>query len=114
MKNILLIATYFISYIPIYFSGTTERLWLSVFRGRPKDTRLDFVLLYYGTAINFLILAYCLHYPKGVNAIITRFVLIITGLDFIHLFLYAKQGFALEKLVLAFTLLGYYQLKHKK
>lgn len=113
MKNILLIATYFISYVPCLLYGTKDRAWLSVMHARPRETRLDMIALYYGFAINFFILAYCLHNPKGISKVITQFVLIITSLDLIHLFINAKQGFEVEKLILAFTILGYYQVRKK-
>jgi len=99
MKNKLLFLTFVIAYIPSYFFGTVERMNLALITIR--STRLDFVALYYTTAINFLILAYCLHYREGINSKVTKFILIITSLDFIHLFLFAKQGYGMSKIGIA-------------
>jgi len=99
MKNKLLFITVVIAYIPSYFFGTVERMNLALITIR--STRLDFVALYYTTAINFLILAYCLHYRDGISPKVTKFILIITSLDFIHLFLFAKQGYGISKIGIA-------------
>lgn len=103
-KNILLLSTYVISLLPKLFFGTTERMWLSVFHGRAKTTRLDFVMLYYTIAVNFLIFAYCLHYSNGLSKDVTRFILIICILDLFHLFLYGMQGFGVSKIIIALGL----------
>ena len=104
VKNYLLLSTYVISMIPTYFFGTKERMWLSVFHGRENTTRLDFVALYYTISINFLIMAYSLHYNKGISKDVTRFILIVCGLDLLHLFLYGKQGFGFSKVIVALLL----------
>ena len=114
-KNILLSLTYFISLVPKLFYGTKERYWLSLLKARENTTRLDFIALYYTQVISMLILAYCLHFPKGVDKRLTLFILWICVLDFIHLALYAKQGFGVTKVFLAFTIAVVYDfIKNKK
>jgi hypothetical protein len=103
MKNKILFSVFLISQIPSLFFGTTDRMNLSLITIR--STRLDFVALYYANAISFLIMAYCLHYKRGIDNRITKFILIVTSLDFIHLLLFAKQGFGTSKIGL--TLLIY-------
>ena len=114
-KNILLSLTYFLSLVPKLFYGTEKRYWLSLLRVRENTTRLDFIVLYYTDVISMLILAYCLHFPKGVDKRLTLFILWICVLDFIHLALYAKQGFGVTKVFLAFTIAVVYDfIKNKK
>ena len=112
IKNKILLSTYVISMLPSLFYGTSTRMWLSIFHGRPKTTRLDFVVLYYTIAVNFLILAYCLHYNKGISKKITKLILIIAVLDFIHLFFFAKQGFGIAKIGLALSIYFYNDVKN--
>ena len=99
MKNKILFSIFFIAQIPSLFFGTTDRMNLSLIVTR--STRLDFVALYYANAISFLIMAYCLHYKKGISQRITKLILIITSLDFIHLLLFAKQGYGMSKIGIA-------------
>lgn len=99
MKNVLLLAIFIIAQIPSLFFGTTERLNLAIFVTR--STRLDFFAYYYAVGINFLIMAYCLHYNKGISKKVTRFILIVMCLDLIHLLLFAKQGFGMAKIGIA-------------
>jgi len=107
MKNILLLAIYVIAQVPSLFFGTTERMNLSLFVTR--STRLDFFTYYYAVGINFLILAYCLHFNKGVSKKVTLFILIIMALDFVHLLLFAKQGYGMSKIGLAILIYSIYQ-----
>ncbi len=65
--------------------------------------------MYYANAINFLIIAYCLHYNKGISKTVTMLILTITSLDIIHLMLFAKQGFGMAKIGLAILILGIYE-----
>jgi hypothetical protein len=103
MKNKLLLFTFVISYLPtIFFSNTSQRINLALIT--IKSTRLDFAALFYTTAINFFILAYCLHFKKGIDRRVTKFILIITSLDFIHLLLFAKQGYGVAKIGIAFLI----------
>jgi len=88
--------------IPKLFFENDFRLNLGLLVER--STRVDFFSLYYCTAINFLIMAYCLHYPKNIDKRVTRFILIITILDLLHLLLFAKQGFGIVKIAIAFLL----------
>lgn len=109
MKNTLLILTYFISFVPSFFFGRSDKWNLSLFLD--LEYRVDYFFHFYSIAINFLILAYCLHYPKGISKVITRFILIITCLDMIHLIGWAKQGFGYSKIIIAAVILGIYHRK---
>ena len=113
-KNTILIFLYVISLIPKEFYGTDYRVWLSIFHGRENTTRLDMFCLYYINQITFIIIAYCLHYNKGLNKVITRLILILTVLDFWHLVLYAKQGFEIPKIALAILILLGYEIIKKR
>ncbi len=112
LKNSLLISTYVISMLPVFFYGSCERLNLGLFFER--DTRIDFFLLYYGISINYLIMAYCIHYPNNVHKSISRFILILCALDMVHLIIFAKQGLGILKIVFAITLLIVYEFYKKR
>lgn len=89
-------------------------MWLSILQVRDNTTRLDFVALYYSIAINFLILSYCLHYPKGIDKRLSRFILLICSFDLIHLFLAAKQGFGVVKVGTALMIVLLYEYYKSK
>ena len=97
-KNILLLSCFALGHLPVLFFGSNEKMNLSFFVER--STRMDFVAMYYTNAICFLILSYLLTYPKGVDKRFARFVLIVCYLDFLHLLLFASQGFGMTKLAL--------------
>lgn len=109
MKNALLLSIFVIAQVPSLFFGTTERMNLALFITR--STRLDFFAYYYAVGINFLILAYCLHFNKGISKKITRFILIVMCLDFLHLLLFAKQGYGMSKIGLAIIIYFIYEFK---
>ncbi len=109
-KNIVLLSTFIIGQIPTLFFGTVKRFNLALFVER--STRLDFFALYYANAINFLILAYCLHYSKNISKKVTRFILIITSLDMIHLVGFAKQGYGMSKIGIALMIYFSYEYKN--
>ena len=95
-KNIILFSTFLIGQIPSLFFGSKLRYNLSLFIER--STRIDFIALYYANAINFLILAYCVHFNKNIDQRISKFILIVTIVDFFHLFLFASMGFGMAKI----------------
>lgn len=99
MKNILLILTVVISQVPTMFYGRTERLNLSLFVER--STRIDFFFMYYAIAINFFLMAYCMHFSRGVSKKVTKFIFIVTILDLIHLAGFAKQKYGMAKIGMA-------------
>ena len=99
IKNTLLIGVLILSQVPSVFFGTTERMNLSLLVER--STRLDFVAMYYVNAIDFLILSYCLWFPKGINVNIKFFIFLMCLLDLFHLLLFAKQGFGITKMGIA-------------
>lgn len=112
IKNHLLLSTYIISVLPKIFFDSEKRLNLGIFIER--STRIDFFVMYYTIAINFLIMAYCLHYPRGIDKRFSRLILIITILDFLHLLLFAKQGFGVVKIGLAMSFLVGYEIYKKR
>jgi len=57
--------------------------------------------MYYGIAVDFLIMAYCLHFPVGVDRRVSKFILIITFLDLLHLITVAKHDFGVSKIGIA-------------
>ena len=99
IKNYILFSTIFISQVQTFFFGTKLRWNLSLFIER--STRVDFFFMYYANAINFIILAYCLHYPKNLDKRLTKLILFITCLDFLHLLLFAKRGYGMAKVCVA-------------
>lgn len=107
-KNKLLFLALFIGNIPRTFFDLDTRFNLSLFIER--STRIDFFIMYYVNAINFMILAYCLHYHTGINKNVTKFILIMTILDFLHLLLFAMKGYGLAKIGIAFII--YWSLNH--
>ena len=78
-----------------------------------RSTRIDFWVMYYSNAIAFMILAYLLAYPKGVNKSVARFVLIVCYLDFLHLMLFASRGFGMTKLAIAILVYWIYEIIKK-
>ena len=111
-KNIALLFIYVLTLIPKTVFGVDIRFNLGLFVER--STRIDFVLMFYTNAISFLILAYCLHYPKGLDKRVTRLILTITSLDLLHLIFLAKQGFGVEKIALAILIVVSYELYKKR
>jgi hypothetical protein len=57
--------------------------------------------MYYANALNFLILAYCLFRPEGVDKRVRKLIFIVTVIDFFHLALFAGQGFGESKIAIA-------------
>lgn len=112
IKNGLLLSCFFIGQLPTLFFGTARRMNLSIFVER--STRLDFAAMYYGNAVSFLILTYLLSYPKGVDKRIARFVLIVCYLDFLHLLLFAKQGFGMSKIAIGILIYYVYEIVKRK
>lgn len=110
-KNGLLLSCFAIGQFPALFFGTAKRMNLSVFVDR--STRLDFVAMYYGNAIAFIILSYLLAYPKGVDKRFARFVLIVCYLDFLHLLLFASRGFGGTKLAIGLIIYYIYEVIKK-
>ncbi len=111
-KNIALLTTYMLTLIPKTVFGLDARFNLGLFIER--STRIDYVLMFYTNAISFLILAYCLHYPRGLDKRVTRLILTITSLDLLHLIFLAKQGFGVEKIALAILIVVSYELYKKR
>lgn len=102
-KNILLLSTYVLAYLPKMFYGTTERLSLGFLVER--STRLDFFVMYYAIALQFLILAYCVKFPDGIHEKVSELILIISVLDIVHLMLLSGQGFGMVKIGIAVLIL---------
>lgn len=99
LKNKLLILSLVLGNLPRTFFNLDKRINLSIFIER--STRIDFFYMYYVTSINFMILAYCLYKNKGVDKRISKFILILTVLDFLHLLLFASKGFGMAKIGIA-------------
>lgn len=111
-KNALLITTFVLSQIPFIFRGDKTRVdWYLLIE---HSKRIDFAVLFYAYAVNFLILSYILHYKNGIDRRITRFILIVTSLDLIHLIILAKQGFGFAKIGVAILLLLGYDFIKKR
>ncbi len=109
-KNRILLSTFVIGNLPHIFFGNETRLNLSLFIER--STRIDWFAIHYVNAINFLILAYCVYRNEGIDKRFSLFVLIVTFIDFLHLLLFAMQGFGMAKIGLSALL--YFIIKNKK
>jgi hypothetical protein len=107
IKNTLLLSTFLLSQLHTLFRGDKQRVDWSLLIDHSR--RIDYAVMYMSIAINFLILAFCLHYPKGVNKNVTRFILIITILDMLHLVLFSKIGFGMAKIGIAFVVYLLYE-----
>ena len=98
--------------LPSMFYSSDTRIQMSLLL---DDTRkVGFVVYYYTIAINFLLLTYCLHYNKGLDKRVTRLLLIIAGLDLVHLVTISKQGFGMAKIGIALGLLMGYEYYVKR
>ncbi len=111
-KNGLLLSCFGIGQLPVLFFGSAKRFNLSFFVER--STRIDFIAMYYANAISFLILSTLLAYPKGVDRRIARFILIVCYLDFLHLLMFAKQGFGMSKIAIAILFYYTYEIIKKR
>lgn len=110
LKNIVLIFTYIISYVPRLFYGATERLHLGLLS--EKTTRIDFFFFYYSIYIQFLILAYCVCFNKGLSRMLTLFILILCALDLFQLFIFGtRASYGMVKLGISLVL---FYILHKK
>jgi hypothetical protein len=112
IKNTVLLLTYVIGILPSFVYNTdlgTSEVWLSLTHARGEKTYFDYALLYYSWSINFLIVAYMLHYPKYLDKRVTRFILVMCALDMLHLIIAAKQGFGLVKIIIAIAIVFIYQ-----
>jgi len=98
VKNAILLSTFVLGQVPVIGFGSAKRFNLSFFVER--STRIDFFMLYYANAISFIIMAYLLSYPKGLDRRLARFILLVCYFDFLHLLLFAKQGFGISKIAL--------------
>lgn len=111
-KNILLISTYIISLIPKAFFDNDKLYRLGIFEG--WETTLDWHATFYTAIIGFVVMAYCLHYPKGIDRRVTRMILVLTVLDFLHLLFFAMQGMGLLKILTAFAIVIIYDYFKKR
>jgi hypothetical protein len=111
-KNHLLISTYILSLIPKAFFDNDKEYQLGIIKG--WNTTLDWHATFYTAIIGFFVMAYCLHYPKGIDRRVTRMILVLTILDFIHLVLFAMQGMGLFKILLSFTIVILYDVIKKR
>lgn len=106
-KNYFLLSTFILSQLHTIFRGYKTRVdWYLLI---DYTRRIDFAVMYTTTAINFFILAYCLHFPKGVRKEVSQFILIVTSLDLLHLILLSKLRFGIVKIFLAIII--YYIIK---
>lgn len=113
-KNNLLLGTYVISMIPIMFFDFDKKKEYKIGLFHEWSTTMDWICIFYSAIIGFLIMAYCLHYPKGIDKRVSRLILIITILDLFHLILFAMQGFGLVKIGIAMTLVIGYEIYKKR
>lgn len=111
-KNFYILAMVVLSQLPSLFYGEKWRVGLALFYER--STRIDFAVLYYTWAINFFILACCLHYPKGVTKIMSRFILVVAAFDVVHLALFAQQIFGFSKVGISIGIVLLYGHLQKK
>lgn len=99
LKNYFLLSTFVLSQLHTLFRGSKTRVdWYLLI---DHTRRIDYAVMYSTISINFLILAFCLRFPKGVNKEVTEFILIATSLDMLHLLLTSKIHFGLVKMFLA-------------
>lgn len=111
-KNYLLISTYILSLIPKAFFDNDKEYQLGIIKG--WSSTLDWHATFYTAIISFIVMAFCLHYPKGIDRRVTRMILVLTILDFIHLVLFAMQGMGLLKIIIAFVIVILYGFIKKK
>ena len=111
-KNHLLISTYILSLIPKAFFDNDKEYQLGIIKG--WSTTLDWHATFYTAILGFFVMAYCLHYPNGIDRRLTRMILVLTILDFIHLVLFAMQGFGLLKIFIAFVIVVFYDVIKKR
>lgn len=111
IKNLLVLFVFFIGDIHSLFYGSVARLNLGLFVER--STRIDMFVMYYANAISFLVLAYLLHNPKGIDKRVTRLLLLVTIIDLVGMMLLSGQVFGITKIIVAFMILGVYEFRKK-
>ncbi len=114
MKNWILISLYILAQIPSTFFGTTAKRNLALIDYFVyNEMTIDWFTYFYVNYLSFLLLAYCLHYNKGIKKGVTRFILIVSILDMIHLMLGAMQGYGMSKIGIAILIFFIYEYKNR-
>jgi hypothetical protein len=99
MKNWIIISLYVLAQVPSSFFGTVKKRNLALTDYFIyNEMTIDWVAYFYVNYLSFLLLAYCLHYNKGISKKVTLFILIVAILDMIHLMLGAMQGYGMSKI----------------
>lgn len=99
LKNTILILTPFFSMIHTLFHGHKTRVDWYLFVDYTR--RIDFAVMYLTTSINFIILSYCLLYPKGILKDVRLFIFLVCALDLIHYVTVSRLYFGVYKVFLA-------------
>lgn len=114
MKNWILISLYVLTQIPSSFFGTTVTRNLALTDYFVShEMSLDWVMYFYMNYLSFLLLAYCLHWNKGISKKVTLFIFIVCVLDMVHLMLGALQGYGMAKIGIAILLYACSEMKFK-
>ena len=97
-KNVALLSLYILSQIPSIFYGWDNEWSLGIFIDRP--TRIDWFISHYITALQYLIFAYCLKFPKNIDERIKTTVLIISLLDILDMIFFSGMFLSKTKIIL--------------
>jgi len=106
-KNTLLLSTVGLSMLHTLFHGMKTKVDIYLFIDYSR--RIDYAIMNLTTSVNFLILSYCLMYPKGISIDTKRFILIICILDLIHYITVSKVYFGTVKIIFAVILFYLYR-----
>ncbi len=98
-KNILLVLTTVLGMASVSYFGSGIDVRIAFFYSGLYD--LSQAIMFYDEAICYIILTYCLVYPKGINKRIAKWLFYISVLHLVHIITLGGQGFGLAKLLIA-------------
>ena len=107
LKNNLLLSTQLISLIHSFFKGVSTRVdWYFLIE---HTRRIDYALWHLENNLIFLILSFCLLFPKGISKDVKVFIVICYSIDLLHYFAFSSIYFAFAKLFVSTFLFYVYK-----
>lgn len=105
-KNYLLLAMPIISKIKTFYYRDDSRVdWFLFYdfvnrKGENIGVLKTWAIYFYTVPINFIILSYCMLFPKGIQLWVKQFIFTLCCLDLLHMALYAGKSFVFFKLMI--------------
>lgn len=106
-KSNILLSTQLIGLIHSFYRGVSTRVDWYLFINHTR--RIDYALMYLENNLNFLILSFCLLFPKGISKDVKIFIFICYSIDLLHYFAFSSIYFAFAKLFVSTFLFYVYK-----